>query len=161
VTVADAAGNTSTANVSFKVVDLTAPTILYVPSPISVSADGSGHGTVPNVLPSVVAIDNCTAADDLLLAQTPAAGTTLPLGQYTIVVTVTDAAGNSTTANVGFTVMDTTAPVIQSVSATPNVLSPPNHQLVPITVCVRASDNCDPAPRNRIISITSNESVAA
>ena len=48
-------------------------------------------------------------------------------------------------------------PVITSVSASPNLLKPPNHRLVPVTVSVSDSDNCDPNPVCSIISVTSNE----
>jgi hypothetical protein len=37
------------------------------------------------------------------------------------------------------------------------VLSPPNHHLIPITVSVTATDNCDASPVSKIISITSSE----
>jgi hypothetical protein len=54
-------------------------------------------------------------------------------------------------------VVDTTAPVITSISASPNVLSPPNQKLRLVTVSVSASDACDPHPVSKIISVTSNE----
>jgi hypothetical protein len=54
-------------------------------------------------------------------------------------------------------VVDTTAPVITSVSVSPNVLSPPNHMLRLVTVSVSATDTCDANPVSKIISVTSNE----
>jgi hypothetical protein len=47
--------------------------------------------------------------------------------------------------------------VIQSITANPNILSPPNHQLVPVTVSVVAVDNCDPSAVSKIICVTANE----
>src|SRR5205814_1357881 len=94
-------------------------------------------------------------------SQSPAAGTVVGNGNYSIVVTVTDASGNHSSVSIPFSVMDTTAPVIQSVSATPDSLSPPNGSLVLIAVSVVASDNCDAAPTAKIVSITCNDSVAA
>lgn len=160
VTVKDASGNASTGNVSFTVADTTPPVIHSVPGPITVSADANCQAAVPNVVGSVVASDNCTPANALFITQSPVAGTILGHGQYTIAITVKDASGNTTATNVSFTVADTTAPLIHSVSASPNVLSPPNHKLVPITVSVTATDNCDPSPASKIISITSSETPA-
>ena len=54
-------------------------------------------------------------------------------------------------------VADTTAPNITSVQANPNVLSPPNHEMVPVTVVVSALDVCDPAPVCRLVAVSSNE----
>ncbi|HWW02087.1 MAG TPA: PKD domain-containing protein [Candidatus Acidoferrum sp.] len=159
VKVADAAGNSSTATVPFQVVDTTAPTIVSVPAPITVSADANCQASVPNVLANVVATDNCTPADQLVMVQNPPAGTIVGSGQYSITVKVTDAAGNSSTAMVPFQVV-ATPPVIQSVTATPSTLNPPNGKLVPVTVSVEASDNCDPEPVSKIISITSNYATA-
>jgi hypothetical protein len=159
MTVKDTAGNTSTANISFTVVDTTAPSILSSPASLTVSADANCQAAVPNVLASIVASDNCTPANLLVKTQTPAAGTILGHGSYTITVTVKDVAGNTESRNIPFTIADTTAPVIHSVTASPNALSPPNHQIVPITLSVVKSDNCDAAPVTKIISITSNEKI--
>ena len=77
-----------------------------------------------------------------------------------VAATVTDDSGNSTTANVALTIADGAAPVISSVTASPNVISPPNGSIIPVTVTVVASDNCG-TPVNQIISITANEPVPA
>ena len=50
---------------------------------------------------------------------------------------------------------------ISSITASPNVLTPPNHQIVPVTLTVAASDTCDAAPVNEITSVVCNEPVAA
>ncbi len=49
-----------------------------------------------------------------------------------------------------------TPPVIASVIATPNVIWPPNHKMVPVTVSVDASATCGP-PVCKIVAITSDE----
>jgi hypothetical protein len=54
-------------------------------------------------------------------------------------------------------VIDNTPPVITSISASPNVLSPANHKLRLVTVSVSATDACDPHPVSKIISVTDNE----
>jgi hypothetical protein len=53
-------------------------------------------------------------------------------------------------------VVDTTPPTIQSVTATPNVLWPPNHKMRRIQITVEASDNTG-VVTPRIISVTSSE----
>lgn len=53
---------------------------------------------------------------------------------------------------------DVLAPTISSVSATPNVLWPPNHKMVPVTVAVSASDACSDVA-SRIVGVTSDEPV--
>jgi hypothetical protein len=49
-----------------------------------------------------------------------------------------------------------TAPTINSVSATPSVIWPPNHKLIPVSVTIDASADCGP-PVCKIVSITSDE----
>ena len=147
INVADAASNSSTASVSLTVADTTPPTIASVPAPLTISSDASCQATVPNVLSNVVAVDNCTPANQLVLAQSPAAGTIVGSGNYTITVTVTDAAGNPATGSVSLAVVDTTAPTILSVPAPISVRANANCQgIVPnVLTNVVASDNCTPA----------------
>ena len=57
------------------------------------------------------------------------------------------------------TVVDTNAPTIEDVSASPNVLWPPNHKMVPAQVAISVTDDLDPVPTCQIVSVTSNESV--
>lgn len=160
IMVTDGSGNSSTGSVVLTVVDTTPPTILSSPASLTVSADDHCQGAVPNVLAMVVASDNCTSSNELVLTQTPAAGTLLGDGQYTIMITVTDASGNTTSRIIPFTIADTTPPVMHSLDAEPKVLWPPNHKAVPVKVSVKASDNCDAAPVSKIIAITANERTA-
>lgn len=44
-----------------------------------------------------------------------------------------------------------------SISVSPNTLWPPKHSLVPIVASVTVTDNCDPNPIVRLVSIASNE----
>ena len=53
---------------------------------------------------------------------------------------------------------DVLPPTVASVSASPNVLWPPNHKMVPVSLTVTASDNCS-VVTSRIVSVTSNEPV--
>ncbi len=83
---------------------------------------------------------------------------TLPLGTNVVSVTVTDSANNTTSCATLVTVVDTVPPVIQSVTADPSVLWPPNHKMVAIKVTVNATDACGPVTW-KIIGVTSNEAV--
>jgi hypothetical protein len=53
----------------------------------------------------------------------------------------------------------TPPPVIESISADPSVLWPPNHKMVPVTVTVVATDGPNPTPASKIVSVTCNEPV--
>ena len=54
---------------------------------------------------------------------------------------------------------DAEPPVIIGVLPSVGEIWPPNHRLVPVTVAVIATDNCDPAPQSEIIDVTSSEAV--
>lgn len=53
-------------------------------------------------------------------------------------------------------VLDVTPPAL-SVTVTPSVLSPPNHQMIEITPTIQVRDDQDPDPKVDLVSITSNE----
>ena len=56
-----------------------------------------------------------------------------------------------------FSIIDDIAPDIE-VSATPDILWPPNHKMVHVTTTVTATDNCDTPPTIEFVSIFMNES---
>ena len=159
VSVTDAAGNTTHVNTSVNVVDTTAPSIQPLAA-LTVEAGTGGKGVVPNVLPNVVASDNCTPANALMKSQSPTAGTLVDPGVTTIVVTVRDGSGNSSTVSTTLTVtapVDRTPPSIDSAYASPEIITKVNGKMVPVSVMVSVSDNLDPAPSCRIVCITSSE----
>lgn len=82
---------------------------------------------------------------------------TFALGTYSVTLKVTDPCGLSSLATVVVRVLDSVAPAIQSLAVSPDVLSPPNHKLVPITVSATVADACDATPLCKILSITANE----
>jgi len=59
----------------------------------------NGQAPVPDVLSQIVVSDNCTPANLIVKSQTPTAGTRVGEGQHPIVVTVSDAAGNSSSGH--------------------------------------------------------------
>jgi endonuclease G, mitochondrial len=99
-TATDAAGNSTSATQTVTVIDNTAPT-LTVPAPGSVTADSTGHASIPDVVAGTTASDNC---GPVTVTQSPLAGTVVGIGTHTITVTATDAAGNTRTATTTFTV---------------------------------------------------------
>jgi hypothetical protein len=58
-----------------------------------------------------------------------------------------------------FAPADVTLPTIRRISASPNVLGPPNHRMVPVLVAVDVVDDQDPSPSCGIVSVASNEDV--
>jgi hypothetical protein len=81
---------------------------------------------------------------------------TLPLGSNHVAVTATDTSTNSASCSTTITVVDTTPPVIHSVKATPNVLWPPNHKMVEVSVLADVTDTCSHTTW-KITKVTSNE----
>jgi probable HAF family extracellular repeat protein len=57
--------------------------------------------------------------------------------------------------------VDVTPPGIIGVTADPASLWPANLQMVPVTITVSVIDNVDPAPRCRVVGVTSSETVDA
>lgn len=82
----------------------------------------------------------------------------LPLGTNIIDVTVTDSAGLSASCETTVTVVDTNPPVITNAWASPDVLWPPNHKLVTVTIHADVTDSCD-STTWKIIGVQSSEAV--
>jgi len=82
----------------------------------------------------------------------------LPVGTTTITLVVSDGFEDSQPDTVTITVADDTPPGM-SLSTSPQALWPPNHKMVPVTIGISASDNCDPAPSCTSSSVASNEPV--
>lgn len=135
------------------VADETGPVFSGVPGPI-VAECTSATGTAVSV-PLPTATDNCDGAVPVG-SDAPA---TFPLGTTNVVFTASDAQSNVAVANTTVTVGDTTGPAITGLTATPNVLWPPNHKMVAVTLAVSASDLCG-TTSCRIVSVASNEPVS-
>lgn len=160
VTATDAAGNAATCSTTITVGDSKPPVIIRAPKTTTVSVKDNCQGKVPNLTRLIVARDNCTPTKDLIITQTPAAGTLLEKGEHVVLLSVTDAAGNSAYKSVKLRIKDCTPPKIHSVSVTPNVLSPANGKSVKVEVSVTATDNCDATPTSKIVSILCDEQTA-
>ena len=80
-----------------------------------------------------------------------------PDGTTEMKVVVNDGESDPVVQSTSVTVVDTTAPVITAISASPNTFSPPNHKMVAVTISAPTKDICDPNPKAKIISVSSNE----
>ncbi|PYS70005.1 MAG: hypothetical protein DMF69_15010 [Acidobacteria bacterium] len=95
----------------------------------------------------------------------PVTGTTTdPLsytdqGEHIVTWHFDDGHGNVSTQTQTVIVKDTIAPSIDSLSATPNVITTRNHEMVPVVISVSVSDACDSSPTTSIESVSSNEPV--
>jgi hypothetical protein len=127
------------------------------PDATDVTLDGSASSDPENNIALFAwRRDSRTGADiggDAVVHVTQPLGVTQPY-----VVAVVDTAGQASADTTAVTVLDSTAPTITSVSASPATLWPPNHKMVPVTVTASATDTCGAATCT-IASITSNESV--
>jgi hypothetical protein len=81
---------------------------------------------------------------------------TLPLGENHITLTVNDGKGGADTDEVIVNVIDTTPPML-TVTLTPDMLWPPNHNMRDIHAAITVSDVCDANPSFILKSIVSNE----
>ncbi len=147
ITVKDAANNTSTCSTSFTVADVTAPTITACAANQSATTNASCQAAVPNFTTGVTATDNCTASNALVITQSPAAGTLVGTGTFTVTISVKDAANNTSTCTATFTVTDVTAPTITTCApAQTGTTNATCQAAVPnFTTTTIATDNCTAA----------------
>jgi alpha-tubulin suppressor-like RCC1 family protein len=146
---AESAGGSSSKTVTLSR-DATGPALNTSPN-LSVVATSLTGATV-NYAPA-------TAMDPLSgvasVSCTPPSGF-FPIGTTPVACTAKDLAGNSSARSFTVTVGDNIPPVINTTTASVASLSPPNHQMVPLTIAVTATDNLA-APVCSITGVTSNE----
>jgi len=140
-TVTDSANLTAICTATITVVDLEAPVISACAPPVVLPAGLNCSALVPNLTGLVTATDNCSA---VVVTQTPAAGTIIPAGITSVLLTVTDAGGNTNLCSTTVTVVDATAPVIVCPANITATCADTNGAVV--TFAATAADNCDPAP---------------
>ena len=159
-------------NPDFEIVKIWVPTEFEL---VSIKIVTQSFGQPPNLPPEAICQDVtvstepglCTAdasidagssdpdGDPITLVQDPYGP--YDLGDTDVTLTVTDDMGASDTCKATVTVVDQEAPVISSVTASPDRLWPPNHNMVPVVLAVDATDNCDLVCQ--IESVASNEPV--
>ena len=149
----DDSGNTASCSAQVSVVDTTDP-MLSPPLDVGPVECTSPQGAVVDY-PLPAATDVCDAAPSVGCA--PPSGNVFAIGMTTVTCTATDVSLNQTSDDFEVNVVDTTAPTITVVTATPNVLWPPSHRLVPVQIGVMATDVCDGTPTCVISDVISNE----
>lgn len=149
---ATSAGGTTVQNVTVNR-DATAPVIATSPN-LTVTATSAAGAVVTYM--AATAID-ATSPPAINVSCTPVSGSTFAIGTTVVTCTANDQAGNEGTASFTVSVSDTVPPVITSTTPSSGSLWPPNHQMVPVTVSVAATDNVTAAPACTITGVTSNE----
>jgi hypothetical protein len=137
-----------------KVVDTTAPA-LFLPAGITTQ-----NATVTYTATATDLVDG-----SLAVTCTPPSGSTFAVGTTTVHCSATDAHTNSAAGTFNVTVQeappppDTEAPTITSLSATPDVLTPPNGKLVTVQISASVHDNVDAFPFVGVYDVSANEAI--
>jgi len=120
-----------------------APVIGSSPGDQTLDAGANCEAVMPDYTGDVVAADNCTSAGLLTVTQYPAAGD-MVTDYTTATITVTDEAGNSSTANFMIYVVDNMPPVFLSTHDDQIIDAGDNCEaaLPDYTIYVNADDNC-------------------
>lgn len=142
--------------------DVTPPTITP-PTGLTVPADANCQAEVPDFTTGTTVSDNCACSssdtsencqgrETLVVTQDPAPGTLVGLGQHTVSLTANDGssnndgAGNTSTAQITFTVIDSTAPTIHCPANITTSNDPGQCSATVNPGTATATDNCDSTP---------------
>ncbi len=123
---------------------------------VTVSADGSCQAAMTPALVDGGSYD----PDGNSLGMTVDPAVLSGLGSHAVTLTVDDGEIQDSCSST-VTVVDTTAPTIDAISANPSVLWPPNHKMTKVTVDFLSSNACDVEPLCRITGVASNEPESA
>jgi VCBS repeat-containing protein len=149
LTATDASGNTASCSFTVTKLDQTAPAITC-PSNKTLVLGANCSASLPDYRSQATVSDNCTAAANITITQSPAPGTVVNgIGTTTVTLTATDASGNTSSCSFTVTQIDQTAPVL--------TCQPDKTVGCNVTVTFdqpTATDNCGQAT----ISIVSNTS---
>jgi len=125
---------------------------LTCPANITVSNDPGVCGAVVTY-PMPTETGNCGG----VITSNHPSGETFPVGTTTVTLTDTRLDGSTATCSFTVTVNDTEFPVVSQPTNTPNILWPPNHQMVDVTNNYTATDNCPGL--NCVLTVSSNEPI--
>jgi hypothetical protein len=159
----DLAGNSgtqvsTTTNASSVTFDRTAPVVNNCPTTNpGFNAGSNCMATVNWTVPS--ATDNISGALSYTSHTGPNPGNSLTVGSYPVTYVFKDAAGNESTCSFTVTVQDNTGPSFTTnLSASPQVLWPPDHKLKDIVLAYTTTDNCSAVTNN--ITVTSTDPIS-
>ncbi len=99
--------------------------------------------------PVFSAADNC---GNVTTTVTPDSNI-FPVGETQVEITTTDSSGNNINEQMLVTVVDTTAPTINSITTNPRSIWPPNRRFVPIDIIVDAQDAVDKAVQCKVTDV--------
>lgn len=148
LTVTDPEGASDSCTALVTVNDCDPPEIVC-PAPTVVGCEGNGQALVD---PGDATTTDCTA-----VTVTNPGTSAYPVGTTVVAYTATDAAGNASDCTTTVTVVDEAAPVITGITATPEVLWPPNHRMQEVHLSTTATDSCDPDLACEVVHVTSDE----
>jgi hypothetical protein len=140
LSVTDVAGNTSTCVSTITVIDMMAPVVSC--QNLTVSLSTVGFAAIPAHTLADTIFDNCGINSFLVNGLPNASFTCGDLGTNTVVLSVTDFSGNTSTCTSIVTVIDTIAPVVSCANS--NLVLPPHGFVVasPLNIAGISSDNC-------------------
>jgi hypothetical protein len=128
---------------------------------ITVELDANGNASITAEQVDAGSSDACGIAS---MSVSPSSFTCADIGPNTVTLTVANNDGYTSTADATVTVVDNMPPQISYVSASPNVLWPPNHKMTSVEITgASISDNCGRLDLEtghcRIVSVSSSEPV--
>jgi hypothetical protein len=132
---------------------LEAPTITC-PANFSVNNDPGSCSAIVNFTGDHAA--TATGYPVPTITYSPDSGTSFPVGTTTVTATATNSEG-SDSCSFTVTVIDNEFPVVSQPTNSPNILWPPNHQMVNVTNNYTATDNCPGL--NCVLTVSSNEPI--
>ncbi|MDH3215054.1 MAG: HYR domain-containing protein [Candidatus Krumholzibacteria bacterium] len=149
-TATDSAGNTAECTFVVMVEDTTAP-VLDCPADAVIECAGPDGAVFEYV---VTAEDDC--GPEPTVTCDPPSGSVFPLGETVVTCTAIDSSGNVSECAFTVTVQDTDPPTIHELTASPDELWPPNHQMVDVVIDIDADDICS-EPTCWIDRVTASE----
>ncbi|MDX2361589.1 MAG: HYR domain-containing protein [Crocinitomicaceae bacterium] len=133
----DASGNTSTCTATVTVTDTTSPSAVC--QDITVYLDGTGNATITATDVDGGSTDNCGAPT--MSVDISAFDCTMT-GPNTVILTATDASGNTSTCTATVTVADTTSPAVVCQDITVYLDGTGNATIIAADVDAGSTDNC-------------------
>lgn len=140
LTVADASGNTATADATVTVVDNLPPTAIT--QNLTIQLDANGDASITSTEINNGSKDNSTANGDLVLSLSKSTFSCADVGSNTITLTVEDLSGNQSTATATVTVTETIAPVAVAQDITVSLDADGLAAIVAADIDNGSTDNC-------------------